>query len=350
MKRIITLLIVVASLVGIGYTLYANKKEVDARAQVKDEQKDIPVTVATASLQTLAEDLTLIGTFEPYREVRMLSEVSGKVIRTGIKEGDVVREGALIAQTDNDLIQAELMAAEAAYSKLKKDVSRFENLIKGDAVTEAQLEEVRLGYKQAEARVLATRKQLKNTTITAPISGTVTARSFEHGSLLMPGAPVASITDISKVKLRVLVPEQHIFKLKEGQTITIKSDVHSSTEFKGTITLVGVKGDAAHNYPVEMLVDNSNQLLRAGMYGRAILTNMVAEATLTIPRNALVGSFKNPQVYVAEGGKAVLRNIKVGTSARDLVQVTEGLQEGEKVITNGQINLENNMTILVSNK
>jgi RND family efflux transporter MFP subunit len=350
MKRIITLLIVVASLVGIGYTLYANKKEVDARAQVKDEQKNIPVNIAAVSLQTLNEDLTLIGTFEPLREVRMLSEVSGKVVKMGIKEGDVVKEGSLVAQTDNELIRAELMAAEAAYNKLKKDVARFENLVKGDAVTEAQLEDVRLGYKQAEARVLATRKQLKNTTITAPISGTVTSRSFEYGSLLMPGAPVASITDISKVKLRILVPEQHIFKLKEGQTIAVKSDVYSSTDFTGTITMVGVKGDAAHNYPVEILVDNKQQQLRAGMYGRAILNNLVTESTLTIPRSALVGSFKNPQVYVAEGGKAVLRNIKVGASARDLVQVTDGLKEGEQVITAGQINLENNMTILVSNK
>jgi RND family efflux transporter MFP subunit len=349
MKRIIILLVVIASFGAIGFTLYKNKQEVDAKNEIKKDVKSIPVTVATVGLQALQENLTLIGTFEPYREVKLTSEVAGKVLKVGVNEGDVVRAGALVAQTDNELIKAELMATEATYNKLKRDMERFDNLLKGDAVTDAQYQEVRLGFKQAEAKLIATRKQLKNTTITAPIAGTVTSRSFEYGSVVAPGAPLASITDISKLKLRIMVPEREIAKIKEGQSIKVKADA-LGTELEGKVTMTGVKADASHSYPVEVLINNAHNQLRAGMYGRAYLNNTVNAATLTIPRAALVGSYKNPQVYVVENKKAVLRDIQVGNAVNDLIEIKNGLKAGDKVVTSGQINLENNTMVLVSNK
>lgn len=348
MKKLRTILVIVAILGVMGFILARNKKEIDAKAQVKEEVKNIPVTVVQVALRNLSEDISVIGTFEPFREVQLLSEVQGKVVKVNVEKGNEVKEGTLLAQVDNELIRAELIAAEAAYEKAKKDVERYEALIKGNATTDVQVEGARLAYKNAEAQVKALNKRLRNTSITAPISGTVTTRSFEYGSVILPGNPLVQITDISKLKLTIQVPEKDVAKYQVGQTLAVQADVYPGVTFDGKVTMVGVKSDNAHNYPVEILVQNNTKNpLRAGMYGRAGLGYEVKGSALAIPRAALVGSIKNPQVYVVENGKAVLKNIQIGITSDQQIEVVDGLSAGEQVVVSGQINLENNTLVTV---
>lgn len=97
-----------------------------------------------------------------------------------------------------------------------------------------------------------------------------------------------------------------------------------------------------------MLVTNSDaHPLKAGMYGQASLDNAVKTAVLTIPRVALVGSVKNPQVYVVEGNQARLRDIQVGASSDQLIEVISGLKEGDAVVTSGQVNLDKESVVKV---
>jgi RND family efflux transporter MFP subunit len=331
-----------------GFILVRNKAVIDQRSQVKETAKSVAVTVQPVAFQSLSENLSTIGTFAPHRELKLLSEVQGKVVRVGVEEGDVVRPGQLIAQVDNELIRAELTAAEAAHEQAQKNVTRFEALLKGNATTDAQVEDTRLALKNAEARVATLRKQLRNTTITAPIAGTVTTRSFELGSVLMPGAQLVEIIDISKLKLVVNVPEKEVLKYKDGSRIRIRTDVYPGVDLAGTVTVVGVKADAARNYPVQILVDNTPSYpLRAGMYGRASGQNALKDSVLAIPRTALVGSVKNPQVYVMQGDKAALRNVQVGIAAGPYLEVRSGLDAGEQVVVSGQINLEDGSPVTV---
>lgn len=348
MKKVKVILFILAVIGIFGFVLYTNKKKIDANAEVKVEQKNIPVTTVAAAVTSLSESMSSVGTFEPYKEITLLSEVQGKVIKVGIEEGDFVRAGSLLAQTDNELLRAELMAAEAAYESAKKNKIRYENLSKGNATTEVRVEESDLALKNALARLMTIKKQIRNTTITAPIAGTITERSFEYGSVILPGAKLAQITDISRVKLRLNVPEKDILNYKNGDKVAIQADVYPGVAFEGTVTLVGVKSDNAHNYPVEILVaNNEKHPLRAGMYGRTAGDNQVKSAALAIPRVALVGSIKNPQVFVIENNRAILKNIGVGITSNDKIEVMAGLREGEQVVTSGQINLEEGSVVRI---
>jgi RND family efflux transporter MFP subunit len=300
------------------------------------------------ALKNLSEDLTLIGTFEPHREIKLASEISGKVIKVGVEEGAYVKQGSLIAQTDNELIKAQLISAEANYEKAQKDVARFETLRKGNAATDMQVEDANLRLKTSDSQLKALKKQLSNTTIVAPISGIITTRSFEQGSVILPGNPLVEITDISKLKLTIQVPEKQIIRYQEGDKIQVQADVYEGLTFEGKITLVGIRADASHNYPVEILVNNnSKNPLRAGMYGRAASGHTLKDSVLAIPRAALVGSVKNPQVFVVENNQAILKDIQVGTDAQGTIEVLSGLTEGEQVVTSGQINLENKSKVQV---
>lgn len=342
MKKI---LIIIGIVIAIGLTawkLSENKKIAEEKVYRNDPNTKVLVKTAKVALQELNQVKQWLGTFEPSREIRITSETSGKVVKVGIGEGDKVEAGQLIAQVDSDILQYQLIAAQANYEEAQADVKRYQNLTKGEAVAQIQLEKANLAMKAAESQLKILQKQLKNTTVTAPFSGTITAKMFDLGSVVAPGVPVAQLTDISLLKLIINVSEIDIMKFKEGQQVQINTDVFPNQSFAGQVSMISAKSDNAHNFPVQILVNNGGQnRLRAGMYGSVIVDNNLETSTLTIPRTALIGTAKQPQVYVMENGKSILRDIKVGMANKEVYEVTAGLKEGETVIIAGQVNLEN---------
>ena len=342
MKKIIIIIGIVIAIGLTAWKLSENKKTAEEKVYRHDPNTKVLVKTAKVAMQDLNQVKQWLGTFEPNREIKITSETNGKVIKVGISEGERVEAGQLIAQIDSDILQYQLITAQANYEETQADVKRYQNLTKGEAIAQIQLEKANLSMKAAESQLKVLQKQLKNTTVTAPFSGTITAKLFDIGSVVAPNAPLAQLTDISQLKLIINVPEKDILKFKEGQQVQVNTDVFPDQQFAGRVTMISAKGDNAHNYPVQILVNNGGQnMLRAGMYGSVIIDNNLKTSALTIPRMALIGTAKQPQVYVIENGKAVLRDIQVGMANEEVYEVIAGLKEGETVITAGQVNLEN---------
>jgi RND family efflux transporter MFP subunit len=161
---------------------------------------------------------------------------------------------------------------------------------------------------------------------------------------------VANVVDIAKLKVKVNVAEKDVFKLKVGEEVEVTTDVYPNVKFKGVIASISAKGDEAHTYPVEITLNNSKEYpLKAGMFGRVHFTSLGERQTLAIPREALLGSVRSARVFVAENGVARLRPITVGQEVGKMLEVLEGLQEGELVIVSGQNNLRDGYAINVIN-
>jgi len=172
---------------------------------------------------------------------------------------------------------------------------------------------------------------------------------------MVQGAPqatmVANIVDISKLKVKLNLAESDAFLTKAGDAVTVTVDVYPGVTFKGRVESVSSKGDDAHTYPVEISINNeSAHPLKAGMFARVEFTSMKNRETIVIPRDALVGSVKEPQVFVVENGIAKLRNLTVGSESGIFVQVIQGLMEGETIVVNGQNNLVDNLKVEILNK
>jgi len=166
-------------------------------------------------------------------------------------------------------------------------------------------------------------------------------------NLIGAGSPVVEITDISKLKLTVNIPERDIQKFKLNQSISITSD-QVSASINGKISNISVQADKSHNFKVQITVNNANKALRAGMYGSAVIQSDYSVANLSIPRKAIVGSLKNPQVYVVRDGKAKLVSFGIGLSEGDVIEVRSGLRAGDKIVVRGQINLRDNKNVKIA--
>jgi len=337
-------------LVVIVALLFYNKHRM-AKATPKGIQDVYYVSVKNVETKNLAESLSLVGVINANNDVNVISETQGKVIAVFANVGDYKTAGSVLVQVDDELKKAALMSAEANYEKAKKDYERFNELYKQKSASDSQLDQAKLGAAMAEAQFIVAKRQYEDTKIKTPISGVVTSRFVDIGSMVM-GAPqatlVANVVEITKLKVKLNVAETDVFKLKVGDAVSVTTDVYPGVEFKGKINTISSKADEAHTYAVEVIVVNEkNNPLKAGMFARVNFDNLNNRNAIVIPREALTGSVKNPQVFVVENGIAKLRNLVVGGESGVNVQINQGLMEGETIVVNGQNNLVDGVAVEV---
>lgn len=342
MKRILVVLALVGTLGLTAWTLVNNKKEVEEKVYKPNADQKVGVRTAVAELRNLSQETEFLGSFSPNREIEIRPQAGGQIIALPIEEGQTVGAGRLIAKLDDDQLKYQIEAAQVTLEGYQNDLKRYENLVKGDATPAVNLERTQLNIRSTQAQIKQLQKQVANTTVTTPFSGIITEKMVEKGSVVSVGSPIAKVTDISTLKLVVQIPEKAINQFHVGQTLPIETEVYPDAHFSGRISMIAAQGDAAHNYPVEITVSNSGQnKLRAGMYGSIANTNKVKSQTLSVPRQAIIGSAKEPQIYVVENGKAILKSVQIGATTNEYYEITKGLKAGDQVVTSGQINLQN---------
>jgi RND family efflux transporter MFP subunit len=348
MKRIKITAFALLALTAIVVILVYNKNSRAEAVAKNDILREVPVTVATVARRTLQENLSLVGTTYAINDVVVVSETQGRITGVQAKIGEYVPKGGTLVQVDDELKRASFASAEVNHEKAKKDFDRYDALYKKNSITAAQYDAARLAFKSAEAQYIVARRQLNDTRVTSPIAGWVTARPVDVGTMLQPGTMVANVLDISTLKVKLSVAERDAFRLKVGDAVAITTDVYPGVKFAGRILNIAAKGDDAHAYPVEIALPNSKQHpLRAGMFARVGFVSIPQEASLSVPREALIGSIKNPQVYVVDNDSAKLRAIIVGDIVGNDLGVRQGLHEGEKIVVNGQNNLKEGARVTV---
>ena len=348
MKKIITIIIIVALFAFTGYRLYSNKEK-NAQEVAIVAQKEAQVAVRTAKVadEKVTSLFTANGTFEAEQDLNVSSEVGGQVIKIFVKEGDYVKAGQVLAQTKADRTNVQLDNAKAVLENAKADLQRFESAFKTGGVTAQQLEQVRLQLKNAQANYNSASIVSGNTAVRSTINGIVTSKEVEEGTLVNPGQPLFNVVNIDNLKLKITVDEQQVSKLKVGNVVKIKPS--ASTDFiEGKISFIAPKSNGAMKFPVEILVANKDKNLKAGMYASAQFTSATDNATaLVVPHKAFVGSVSQNKIFKVVDGKAQMVIVKSGRNFGDKVEIISGLSAGEEVITSGQINIDNGTPVNV---
>lgn len=349
-RTIITIVVLVASVALIGSVLKDNKKKnAEKTAIVADANGDVAVRVVPVQKQSLALDFGVNGNFIPSQQMDFMSENSGRVTQVLVDEGGVVSKGQTLAVIKTDQLNVDLESAQANYNNALKDKERFENAFKTGGVTQQQLDQARLALSNAEARVAQAKIKIGDAYIRASINGVVNKRYIEPGAVVAPGTKLFELVDISRLKLQVTVNETQVANLKVGDKVKIKVSVFPDKEYSGAVTFIAAKADNTLSFPIEIaLAANPGNQIKAGMYATAIFDFPAQAASILVPRSAFIGSVNSNQVFVVKGGNtASLRKVIAGRVLGDKVEVLEGLQEGETVITSGQINLSEGSPITI---
>jgi RND family efflux transporter MFP subunit len=347
MKKLWIIALVILFVVAIAFKLIYNKKQIEAATSTDPAtQIIIPVKAVKPESARFQNKITVSGIINSWSDVTVMSENQGKIVKLFFETGKVVKEGELIAQLDDELVKSQYVLAEATYQKTQRDYSKYSGLAASDAVSNQQLEEIKLALKNAQTNLALTRKQMDNTSIKAPLSGIVTKRYVEKGTYLMPGTPVADIAEINRVKFVARVSEEDINSIFPGMSVLLDIPAIGKEKLNGKIYAIQSKADDARRYTIEVEVANTGGRIKAGMFGIAYLTgNKSVSNTLYIPRDCLNGSIKDPEVFLVKNNQAIRTSIKIGKVTDDKVEVLEGIASGDLVVQSGQINLDDSTKV-----
>ncbi|MBI5916330.1 MAG: efflux RND transporter periplasmic adaptor subunit [Bacteroidetes bacterium] len=353
MRRIVKLVIWAIVLGGLSYLAYTqlgkNKQKLEADSKLSQERNTvIPVVTGKAEMATLSGEFEVVGNFAPFQQVSVMSETAGKIVLLNFTNGSNVQAGATLAAIDNDLQKIQLETTKTNLAKAENDFARLKNLLGDGGVTQQQLDDAKIGIDNLKSQIKSAEKQIAMSYVKAPISGVVTNKMVERGSLVSPAMRLADITNISRLKMQVYLTEEQVVTVKKGQRITMQADLFPDKKFEGTVTFIDVNAGTTRRYLVEIEINNTGNTLKAGMTGTVFFKGGTTRQVLAVPREAIVGSLQDAKIYVVDGGKAVLRPIETGSVFGNKIQVKSGLQAGEAIVVSGQINLEDGMEIIVS--
>jgi RND family efflux transporter MFP subunit len=345
MTRIKTIAVLAIVILAMGALLFHNRATISAKSRT-EFQTAIPVTVTQVASRNVSETLSLVGTITANNDVAIVAETQGKVTAVLAQVGDHVAAGAPLVQVDDEVKRAAFEQAEANFHRAKRDYDRFTSLREEQAATEAQKENAYAAFKAAEAQFVMARRQYRDTKISTPIAGVVSARTVDVGTMVTDKLVIGNVVDVARLKVKLSVGELDAFKLSAGDRVEVTTDVYPGIRFPGKVSFISAKADEGHTYPVEVVMENSRtHPLRAGMFGRVNFVSIMPIEALAIPREALVGSLRESRVYVVEGSVARMRDIVVRGQTGTELTVLAGLRAGETVVVNGQNNLKDSVAV-----
>jgi len=351
MKKTIIYIVLALALIAIVIVrLKGNKETTENRVYHYNKEEAINVQAITLKPESVNNDISYPGTFEPNKETKVSADIQGKINQVLVEIGSFVKKGEALIQLDNSLFKLQLQTVEIQIEGLEADAKRYTVLAQADAIQGVQLEKTELALKSARVQKATLMEQINKTTIMAPFSGIVTAKLTEEGAFAAPGIPLLQITDISYLKFSVNVPENELSQFEVNQIYTLTADVYPETALSGKVIMTGSKANMGNSFPVQFSVKNTTDLkIKSGMFGSVQLKNNSDEKHIIIPASSVVGTNIQPQVYIVNNGKAFLKNITISTRFQNKAVVSGGLTGGEVIITNGFINLFDGANVSVSN-
>lgn len=334
------------------------------------------VEVATVSRGVVTEQLTVVGNLIGEATVEVVSRVAGRLESVGVRLGDRVRKGQVIARVEDAEVRQQVAQAEAAFEVSQATVrqreadlkfaetnaTRSRNLFERQLLpqqslddaearlqsAQAQLDLSRAQFNQTRARLEELRITLANTQIFSPVDGFVGKRNLDVGGFVSGNTAVFSVVDISSVRLVVNLVERDLRRVTPGTPAETEVDAYPGEIFKGRVARVApVLDPATRTAEMEVEIPNPDARLKPGMYARVRLTVGERKEALVVPRNAVVAVGGQRGVYVLNGesNQVTFQKLETGLEDQDRTEVLEGVREGLIVVTTGANALRDGDTV-----
>lgn len=310
----------------------------------------VPVSVAPVQRKSLNSFLVLNGTVEPERKVEVFSRLSAYVKQIVREEGAYVKEGDILALLDDTEIkisyeQAKIQLDQARLSleEAERNFKRSQELVERDLISEQEFQAVEATYKQRRLDHQNRAESFKNlelqlnwTRIRALAEGYITERLVEVGSRVNPNQHVYTIEDFRPLLIRVFAPTSDAIKLKTGMPAEVITEVLRGTEFTGKVKLINPRIDTqTGTVKVTVEVFDESRLLRPGMFVEVRIAVGQKENVLVVPRKAILYKQNKTYVFVLNRNQVSQREVSLGLTEEDEVEVIDGLAENESIVVVG---------------
>jgi membrane fusion protein, multidrug efflux system len=318
------------------------------------------VSATKASYSQWQPKIEAIGSLRAVKGADLSLEVSGVVDSIAFNSGDDVAEGAplLKLRSDDDAAKLDSLKATAELNQITYD--RDQKQFKLQAVSQATLDTDSANLKNANAQVAQQQAILDKKSLRAPFAGHLGIRAVDLGQYLAAGTAIVTLQALDPIFLDFFVPQQAVDQVKLGQTVTVKVDAYKDQTFPGEISAVNPKVDASsRNVQIRATLKNADHRLLPGMYATVEIATGAPQNYITLPQTTITYNPYGNTVYIvdnktgAAGDKAQLiarqTFVTLGPTRGDQVAVVKGVNDGDMIVTAGQIKLHNGSTVVIDN-
>ncbi|TWC45535.1 membrane fusion protein (multidrug efflux system) [Pseudomonas sp. SJZ080] len=326
----------------------------------------ISVAVATAIERPWQARLPAVGTLTALQGVDLSLETDGTVIDLQFESGQKVKAGQPLLRLDSAVESALLETAQADLGLAQLDYGRGSQLVGSQAISKGEFDRLSAVLKKSKATVNQLKAALGKKSIVAPFSGTIGIRQVDVGYYLASGTMIATLQDLSSLYVDFFVPEQSVPKIAIGQPVEIIVAAYPAQTFPGTISAINPKlENSTRNMQVRATLANPDGKLLPGMFASLQVMLPDPQLRIVVPESAITYTLYGNSLYVVTQKKnedgnvekdakgepiliAERRFIETGERRDGVVMITKGVQNGEKVVTGGQIKLDNGARIAIS--
>lgn len=304
-------------------------------------QHGMPVEAQAVTVDAIERTVEAVGTLQSNEAVIIRPEIAGIITEILFEEGSEVEEGAPLIRLDDSVFKAELAEAQASLVLAKANYERAQDLFQKQTGTRRALDEARAAFEESQARLDLARARLAKTEIRAPFAGIIGLRRVSMGDYVTPGQDLVNLEDITPLKADFRVAETYLPLVREGQAIRVRVDALPGETFDGMVYAINPRIDeSGRSIVIRAYVPNENKVLKPGLFARVFLVVDRRENTVLVPEEALMPQQGSQSVYKVVDGKAEMTPVQTGLRRQGMVEITEGLQAGDMVITAGQMKVQ----------
>jgi membrane fusion protein, multidrug efflux system len=337
------LLLLTAFFIKVGFSKSKDKKQ-DSKEKV---QKKVDAFVVKPSF--LISEITVTGSLLAYDEVELKNEVAGRVVKINLPEGQFVRKGMLLVKLYDDDLQATLKKLQSQLAIQERIYKRQTELIKVSGISQNDYEQTLLQVNTIKANIAEEKALIRKTEVQAPFDGIIGLRNISIGAIVSPSTLLATIRTSNKLKVDFYVPEKYGSEISTG--MKVKFTMYNENKLYDATVIATERGidNATRNLKVRALITASSKELIPGAFANVQLKLGDNPNALMIPSQAIIPQEGDKSVIVAKKGKAHFVTIKTGIRKASKVEVTEGLQPGDTIITSGILFLKEKSKLSYSN-
>ncbi len=316
--------------------------------QKSAEPPPMPVRAVSVTRETLNVEVTAVGTLRADETVVVRPEIAGRIAIIHFREGQAVRQGESLVTLDQDEYKAQLASSAAQLALEESSFRRLQDLDRKNLTSQQNLDEARARLDAARAQHELNRVRLEKTVIRAPFDGTVGLRLVSPGAYVKTGDDIANLESLGSMKLDFRVPETYLARLASGQTLAVRVDAWPDQSFEGAIYAIepGVD-EETRTVLLRARLPNKGNKLRPGLFARVSLVLERRDNALVVPEQAIVPVGQQTFVYRVADGKALMIPVTLGLRRPGQVEILEGVNAGDMVVTDGQLKIRDGAAVTV---
>lgn len=308
----------------------------------------LPVKAVPVEVGKVSDEVTAVGSLLAEESVIIRPEIDGRIIGLHFQEGHAVTAGTRLVTIDSTEYEAQAAAVRADLKTEEQRLVRTKELHQQNFISKDALD-VQLGaVDRLKARVAEVESRVAKTVIRAPFSGTVGLRKISPGAYVKAGADIVRLESIGTIKADFRIPELYMSKLGSNQEIAIRLDAYPGEEFRGRIYAVEpVVDEQTRTILMRARIPNKGNKLKPGMFVRVAVTLANRPNAIIVPEQAIWPQGQDNFVFRVVDGKAALTKIQIGNRQPGRVEIIQGLNATDTVVTEGQIKLRDGAPVMV---